>query len=178
MSSPALLHDIPFERLKSAAAAAVSDDSESDDDSKPSHSLSVVPSQTAKLANNRKRCVLLINIILHYPNIRPLEVSSKRPVFSSVHKPLKKKIRARDPRFSDLSGNKIWISQAFFDYISTGTLNTDLFAKSFSFLDDLQRNEKYELINKLKRPDRPMSDSKKDQLKVQLDRLVSRKNRF
>lgn len=41
---------------------------------------------------------------VHLLASRPLEVSSRRPVQPPINQPLIKKIRARDPRFSELSG--------------------------------------------------------------------------
>eukprot|EP00927_Polykrikos_kofoidii_P031112 TRINITY_DN26765_c0_g1_i1.p1 TRINITY_DN26765_c0_g1~~TRINITY_DN26765_c0_g1_i1.p1 ORF type:complete len:273 (+),score=62.38 TRINITY_DN26765_c0_g1_i1:117-821(+) len=63
----------------------------------------------------------------------PQEVSSRKPVAPNTGVN-KRKVVARDPRFDDFSGK----------------LDMDLFAKSYSFLEEYQQAEKEELQKKLK----------------------------
>eukprot|EP00386_Alphamonas_edax_P002126 GDKI01006388.1.p1 GENE.GDKI01006388.1~~GDKI01006388.1.p1 ORF type:complete len:280 (-),score=98.97 GDKI01006388.1:199-1038(-) len=70
---------------------------------------------------------------------KPMEVSSKAPVavpreWAAKVEGLHKKPKTRDPRFSDLSG----------------TFNSELFSKSYAFLDDYRKKELATLEQSLK----------------------------
>lgn len=64
-----------------------------------------------------------------------------------------KKLKARDPRFSDMSGK----------------LNSDAFAASYSFLNDIRSNEMKTMESKLKNSG--TSDREKDSIKKKLDSM-------
>lgn len=81
----------------------------------------------------------------------PLEVTSKMPPKKLRKVMLSAKPRARDPRFDD----------------NAGTLNTDLFEKGFSFLDEKREAEEAQLKKEMRKP-------LKEEKKAELGRLLQR----
>lgn len=59
----------------------------------------------------------------------------------------------------------------YFYFVSLGRLNADLFAKNFSFLDELARDEQREVVQQLKAADQQLPEGRK--LQAKLDSLVS-----